>query len=257
VVEQEGPKVFCMNPECPAQFREKLKWFAGRGQMDIDGLGEKVVDQLCDAGLVHHFADLYTLKRDALLELERLGEKSADNLLAALNESKSRGLARVLAGLGIRHIGATTAKALAKHFPDAHALMHADAQQPQAVPDIGDVTARTLHEYLHSSQGHDTFERLAQVGVELSSAMYRAGEAAGDARFSGKTIVLTGTLESYTRPELTEKLEALGARVSGSVSKKTDLVIAGESAGSKLDKAARLGVAVWDEQRLLRELTGA
>lgn len=255
VVEQDGPKVYCMNPECPAQFREKLKWFAGRGQMDIDGLGEKMVDQLADADLVHHFADIYSLKREQLLELERMGEKSADNLLKGIDDSRSRGLARVLAGLGIRHIGTTTAKSLTKHFPDAHALLKASEEELVAVPDIGEITAKTLHEYLNSKQGRDTFNRLEKVRVNLKSDTYRAlAEIPADSPFAGKTIVLTGGLEHFTRPELTEKLEALGAKVTGSVSKSTDLVIAGEDAGSKLTKAQQLGIEVWDEQRLLQEL---
>ena len=255
-VEQEGPKVFCVNPECPEQFREKLKWFVGRDQMDIEGMGEKLVDQLVDAGLVHHFADLFTLvdKRDELLALERMGETSADNLVEGLKEAKGRGLARVLAGLGIRHIGVSTAKTLAKHFADADALLEASTEDLIALPDFGEITATTLHDYLHSKQGRDAFARLKKAGVDLSSPLYRKPQATSGSAFAGKTIVLTGTLESFTRPDLTEKLESLGAKVSGSVSKKTDLLIAGESAGSKLDKARELGVEVWDEKRLIAAL---
>jgi len=255
-VEQEGPKVFCVNPECPGQFREKLKWFVGRDQMDIEGMGEKLVDQLIDAGLVHHFADLFTLvdKRDGLLALERMGETSADNLIEGLKEAKGRGLARVLAGLGIRHIGTSTAKTLAKHFADADALLDASTEDLIALPDFGEITATRLHDYLHSKQGRDTFARLRKAGVDLASPLYRDREAASGSPFAGKTIVLTGTLESFARPELTERLEALGAKVSGSVSKKTDLVIAGESAGSKLDKARELGIEVWDEARVIKAL---
>lgn len=255
-VEQEGPKVFCVNPECPEQFREKLKWFVGRDQMDIEGLGEKLVDQLIDAGLVHHFADVFLLpgKRAELLALERMGEKSVDNLIEGLEAAKGRGLARVLAGLGIRHIGVSAAKTIAKHFPDAEALLDASVEQIMELPDFGEVTAPVLHDYLHSKQGRDTFVRLRKAGVDLSSPLYRKREAASGSPFAGKTIVLTGTLEHFTRPELTEKLESLGAKVSGSVSKKTDLVIAGESAGSKLDKARELGIEVWDESRLTKAL---
>jgi len=254
VVEQEGPKVFCVNPECPAQFRERLQWFAGRGQMDIDGLGEKVVDQLVDAGLLEHLADLFTLNREELLKLERFGEKSVDNLLESLEDSKSRGLARVLAGLGIRHIGTTTAKSLARHFPDASALMNASVEELEAVPDIGSVTAQTLHEYLNSTQGREALKKLEEVGVDLRSQVYQEQATTKESPLAGKTIVLTGSLESFTRPELTEKLEALGARVTGSVSKNTDLVIAGADPGSKYDKAKSLGVEIWDEGRLLKEL---
>lgn len=254
-VEQEGPKLFCVNSECPTQFREKLKWFVGRGQMDIDGLGEKLVDQLIDAGLVTHFADVFTLKRDDLLKLERMGEKSADNLLKAIEESKTRGLARVLAGLGIRHIGASAAKTIASAFPDADALLNASIDDLKALPDFGEVTAPTLHAYLQSKQGRETFERLAKVGVDLTSPLYKLRKhAASDSPFAGKTVVLTGTLERFTRPELTEMLESLGAKVAGSVSKNTDLVIAGENAGSKLAKAQQLNIEVWDEARLLKAL---
>ena len=254
-VEQEGPKVFCINPECPAQFREKLKWFVGRGQMDIEGMGEKLVDALVDAGLVEHFADIFTLKRDDLLKLQRMGEKSTDNLLKAIEESKSRGLARVLAGLGIRQIGATAAKTIARHFANAHDLLNATQEQLIELPDFGEITATILHSYLHSPQGKSAFHRLEKVGVDLSGAK-SAGKsrAAADSLFADKTIVLTGTLERYERRELTELLESMGAKVTGSVSKNTDLVIAGESAGSKLDKARELGIEVWDEARLAKAM---
>jgi DNA ligase (NAD+) len=257
VVEQEGPKLFCTNPECPAQFRERLNWFVGRGQMDIDGMGEKLVDQLVDAGLVKHFADVFLLKREQLLELERMGEKSADNLLAGIEDAKQRGLARVLAGLGIRHIGVTAAKTIAAHFPDADALLNASVEDLIELPDFGEITAPVLHAYLQSKQGRETFARLEKAGVNLRSSSYRAQakpQAAEDSAFAGKTIVLTGTLRHFKREELTERLESLGAKVTGSVSKKTDLVIAGEEAGAKLDKARELDVEVWDERRLMKSL---
>lgn len=259
-VEQDGPKLFCVNPECPAQFREKLKWFVGRDQMDIDGMGEKLVDQLVDTGKVTHFADIFGLSRDELLALERMGEKSADNLMRALADARGRGLARVLAGLGIRHVGASAAKTLARHFPDAQSLRAASREALEALPDFGEVTAADLHEYLQSPQASDTFRRLAAAGVDLSSATYRApvaeasAEAAPSGPFAGKTVVLTGTLERFERSELQEVLESRGAKVTGSVSKKTDLVIAGAKPGSKVDKARELGIETWDEARLLREL---
>ena len=256
-VEQEGPKLFCVNPECPAQFREKLQWFVGRGQMDIEGVGEKLVNQLIDAGLVKHFADVFALKREDLLKLERMGEKSADNLLAAIEESKARGLMRVLAGLGIRHIGASAAKTIARAFSNADALLEASLEHLMELHDFGEVTAPVLHDYLHSKQGRDMFKRLNDVGVDLKSPLYRAPSAAPSSPFTGKTIVLTGTLEQFTRPDLTARLETLGAKVSGSVSKKTDILIAGSEAGSKLDKARDLGIDVWDEQKLLAALESA
>ena len=253
VVEREGPKLYCVNPECPAQFREKLAWFCGRGQMEIDGLGWKLVEQLVETGLVSHFADLFTLKREQLVELERMGEKSVDNLLAALDQSRSRGLARVLAGLGIRHIGTAAARTLAQHFPDVESLLAADVQQIEALPDFGAVTASTLHAHLQSPPGRDTFARLAEVGVDLTSRT-PAPAAGGESTLAGRTIVLTGTLEHFSRPALAQRLEALGAKVTGSVSEKTDLLIAGDNPGSKLDKARALGIETWDESKLVEAL---
>jgi len=253
-IEKEGPKLYCVNPECPAQFREKLKWFVSRDQMDIDGMGEKLVDQLVDADLVHHFADVFTLTKQQLLELDRMGEKSADNLLAGIERSKTHGLHRVLAGLGIRHIGASASKTLARQFSHADDLLAASLDALIALPDFGEITATGLHMFLQSPQGRVTFERLAAVGVDLHSTLFVDHAAVSDSPFAGKVIVFTGTLEHFTRPQLTEQLEAMGAKVTGSVSKKTDLLIAGESAGSKLDKARQLGVEVWDEAKLLAEL---
>jgi DNA ligase (NAD+) len=231
--------------------------------MDIDGLGWKLVDQLVETGLVTHFAELFTLKREDLVALERMGEKSVDNVLEGLERSKSRGLARVLAGLGIRHIGATAARTLARAFADADALLAATVEHIEALPDFGQITASTLHAHLHSKPGRDTFKRLARVGVDLTSHDV-APEVTGDAPgslgslgslFMGRVIVLTGTLDHFSRQALTERLESLGAKVTGSVSKKTDLVIAGENAGSKLDKARTLGIDTWDEAKL-REILG-
>ena len=245
---------FCPNPECPAQFREKLIHFAGRGQMDINGLGEKLVDQLLDAGLVRHFADLFTLEAGPLAGLERMGEKSAANVVAGIAAARGRGLRRVLASLGIRHIGAATARSICLQFADIHALAEASAERLADVPDVGPVVADSLHAWLTSDAGRETIGRLEAVGVDLASHEFggRAGQAGSP--FAGKTIVLTGTLESFTREQLKEKLQNLGAKVTGSVSKNTDLLIAGQEAGSKLDKAGKLGIEVWDEAKLLSAL---
>jgi DNA ligase (NAD+) len=275
----------CVNPECPAQVREKLIWFAGRGQMDIEGLGEKTIDQIrAESDIpLEHFADIFALHRhrDALLGLERMAEKKVDNLLAGIEEAKGRGMAAVLSGLGIRHVGSTTARMLARVFKDVDALRAAKVWElmPTAVntlsskkrkemfgfegpvertyeTGLGITTAPVVHEFLHSTQADAIFAGLAKAGVDLSSHDYTAPgkKTKGASAFEGKTVVLTGSLEHYERKELTELLEKLGARVTGSVSKNTDLVIAGESAGSKLDKAEELGVEVWDEKRLLRAL---
>jgi DNA ligase (NAD+) len=276
---------FCINPECPAQIREKLIWFAGRRQMDIEGLGEKTVDQIRATIDTDHpiplnsFADIFALKdhREALLALDRMGEKKVDNLLAGIDDAKSRGLARLLAGMGIRHVGDSTAKLLARVFPNIDAIRDADVRmlmpkalgkadaaelglpsEPADRPEtgLGKETAPVVHAYLNSKPARKTFAELQAAGVDLASHEYRAPgkKFTSVTPFTGKTIVITGTLESYDRPALTELLESMGAKVSGSVSKKTDIVIAGASAGSKLDKAHELGVTVWDEPRLLKEL---
>lgn len=252
-VEQEGPKLFCVNSACSAQFREKLKWFVGRDQMDVAGLGEKVVDQLVDAGLVKHFADLFRLRREDLLALDRFGERSVDNLLQGLESAKGRGMARVLAGLGLRHIGTSAARALAIAFGNVDALLKASVDDLLAVPDFGEITAHSLHDALQTPELGDTFKRLADAGVLLASTE-RLMAPPADSPFTGRTVVITGTFNSFDRDALTERLQMLGAKVSGSVSRKTHLVVAGEKAGSKLDKARELGIEVWDEPTLLANL---
>ncbi|MBL8763933.1 MAG: NAD-dependent DNA ligase LigA [Phycisphaerae bacterium] len=273
----------CINPECPAQVREKLIWFAGRRQMDIEGLGEKTVDQIRaqpDIPLAT-FADIFRLHlhRDRLVNLERMGERKIDNLLAGIEAAKSRGLARVLAGMGIRHVGDSTAKSLARFFRDLDDLLAADVRRlmpkalsredaqalgfpadPKERPEtgLGRETAPIVHQYLHSTPARKTFRELAELGVELRSHDYIPPAAPGAittaGSFAGKTVVLTGTLSSYPREDLKTLLESLGARVSGSVSSKTSLVIVGSDAGSKFDRARELGVETWDEARLLKEL---
>lgn len=242
----------CINPECPAQLREKLIWFAGRRQMDIDGLGESTIDQIMAEETIplRSFGDIYRLHehREVLLELDRMGEKKVDNLLAGIEASKGRGLARVLGSMGIRHIGDSTARAIVGVFPSIDELLEATIQELEAVEGLGTLTATSLHDYLHSDIAHETFRDLAALGVELSS---KHPKAKSDTPVSGKTIVLTGTLERFTRDEAKERLLALGADVSGSVSKNTDILIAGPKAGSKLTKAQSLGVTIWDEAKLL------
>jgi len=271
--EREGPKVFCINPECPAQIAEKLKWFVGRDQMDIEGMGEKVIDQLFAQGRLRHFSDIFTLDLSTLADLThevkqtkrgkesvqaRLGEKNAQKIIDSIAEAKSqRGLRRVLAGLGIPQIGAGAAKELARHFRAIEDLQKATVEEIDALPDFGQVTARYLHDWLHSPQGNHAIDGLRKSGVRLTSDDYRepsAAAPASDSPFAGKTIVLTGTLEKYERKQLTEILENLGAKVTGSVSKKTHLLIAGSDAGSKLDKARELAIEVWDEAKLASAL---
>lgn len=248
----------CINPECPAQVREKLIWFTGRGQMDIDGLGEKTIDQIRNESDIPlaHFADIFHLSehRDALLELDRMGEKKVDNLLEGVERARQRPLARVLGSLGVRHIGRANAKLLARRFGSLDDLLGASIEEIEAVEGFGPVRAEVVHTYLRSAAGKKTFTALRKAGVEMPNPDYRDSGAAAKTPFSGKTIVLTGALEHFERDALKEILESLGAKVTGSVSKKTDLVIVGENAGSKLDKARELGIETWDEAALLRHL---
>ena len=267
-VTQEGPKLFCANTNCPAQFLERLKWFVGRDQMAIEGLGERLIEQLVQAKIVSHFADLFRLPREVIANLEspsvtktgkismrRIGEKTVDAIIASANEARGRGLARVLASLGIRHLGTSASKTLARKYPDSDALMAATTQDLEALDDIGEITAAALARDFSDPAMRETFRRLAECGVDMKSKEYRlfsAGSAAADDSepFRGKTIVLTGTLASFDRRDLTELLEQRGAKISGSVSAKTHILIAGAEAGSKLSRAQELGVEVWDEARL-------
>lgn len=251
----------CTNPECPSQLLEHLIWFAARGQMDIEGLGEKTVHQLADAGLLQSFGDIYNLRpnRDALLALERMAEKKVDNLLDGIDASKSRGLTRVLAGLGIRHVGSSTSRLLARRFRSIDAMLEASREDIAAVEGVGDVIAASLHEFLQSEAGLHVIAELRDAGVEMadqppSAASDPADGATPPTSFTGKTIVLTGTLKGFKREDLKEQIEALGGRVASSVSGSTDLLIAGDKAGSKLTKAQSLGVEIWDEATLLEHL---
>ena len=244
---------YCPNPQCPAQVRERLKWFVARNQMDIDGLGEKLIDQLYDAGLLRSFGDIYRLKdrRAELVAQERIGEKKADNLLRGVEDSKARGLARLLAGLGIRHVGNTTAGLVARHFGDIDAVMNACAEDIESIDGVGPVIAESLHAFAQSDAGREIVDELTSFGLKTTEDRPAAPT---DTPLAGKTIVLTGSLESFSRKELQEKLENLGADVTSSVSGNTDLVIAGENPGSKYDKASELGVEIWDEEKLSSEL---
>lgn len=272
---------FCVNPQCPAQVREKLIWFAGRKQMDIDGLGEKTVDQIrAEPGIpLSSFADIFRLAthRDALLKLDRMGEKKVDNLLAGIEAAKGRGLGKLLGAMGIRHVGDSTGKSLAKMYPDLDALLA--AEEPQLRPKacnkeeasrfglptdpkerqetgLGKDTAPAVHAFLHSEQARRTFAELRELGVDLASQDYvKPGERKqATGFFAGKSVVITGTLASYEREDLAVVLTGLGAKVSGSVSSKTSILVCGEKAGSKLDKARELGVAVMEEPELLERL---
>lgn len=249
---------YCINPECPAQLRERLMHFAGRGQMDIDGLGEKAIVQLAEAGLLNSFGDVFALKnhRDEMLKLERMGEKKVDNLLASIEAVKSRGLARVLASLGIRHVGSTGSRILAQHYGTLDVLMEASEEDIRTFQidgresGIGEEIAKSLFHFLHSERGQFVFQELREAGVDLTEPQPEATE--GDSQlFAGKSLVVTGKLEQYSREEIHELIRQHGGRAASSVSKSTDYLIAGEKAGSKLAKAEKLGVEVISEGEFL------
>lgn len=245
----------CMNPKCPAQIREGLIHFVSRNAMNIDGLGEKVITQLYRTGLVQDVSDLYSLTKEQLVALERMGDKSADNLLQAIEASKLNSLEKLLFGLGIRHVGAKAAKTLAQHFETMDSLASADMEQLTTIHEIGDKMADAIVAYFELPEVSELIRKLKDAGVNMTyKGPKLAAAEASDSFFAGKTVVLTGKLYELTRNEAKERIEALGGKVSGSVSKNTDLVIAGEEAGSKLDKAVQLNVEVWDEKQLLDEL---
>lgn len=253
---EEEVALRCINPQCPAQIREGLTHFVSRNAMNIDGLGEKVIAQLYREELIKDVADLYTLQKEELLQLERMGEKSVDNLLAAINTSKNNSLERLLFGLGIRHVGAKAAKTLAMEFGTMDRLKEVTEEELTAVHEIGSKMSDAVVLYFQQPEVAELIEKLEAAGVNMSyEGPIRPAIAEGESPFAGKTIVLTGKLNQLTRNEAKERIEALGGSVTGSVSKKTDLVIAGEEAGSKLQKAEKLNIDVWDEQRLMDELT--
>lgn len=245
----------CLNPACPAQIREGLIHFVSRDAMNIDGLGERVITQLFNKKLIHTFADIYTLTKEQLLSLERFGEKSASNLIQAIEASKSNSLEKLLFGLGIRHVGAKAARTLAQHFETMDRLQQATVEELTAINEIGEKMAESIVTYFENDEVRELIRQLKEYGVNMVYKGMKPVDAAQiDSYFAGKTIVLTGKLEEMGRSEAKKKIEALGGKVAGSVSKNTDLVIAGEAAGSKLAQAEKLNIEVWDEARFLEEL---
>lgn len=254
-VERQGEEaaIRCTNPHCPALGREGLIHFVSRDAMNIDGCGPSVINALLDAGLVRDAADLYSLRKEDLLKLERMGEKSADNLLAALAESKKNELDKLLFALGIRHVGAKVARILATEFGSMEKLQQAQPEELAQIRDIGDKIAESAVTWLNVPANIDLVERLAAAGLTMTFTPPASQE---DNPFFGKTLVFTGTMPTLGRAEAKTMAQDVGAKVSGSVSKKTDYVIAGAEAGSKLEKAQQLGVTVIDEAEFLRMLKG-
>jgi DNA ligase (NAD+) len=245
VKDEGGVYIRCPNPECPAQLRERLRYFAGRNAMDIEGLGEKLIDQLVRDGCVKSYGDLYRLSVETLANLERMGQKSAVNLVEQIEKSKTRGLARVLNALSIRHVGTRGATILATQFGTMENLRAATEEALGEVHEIGPVIAKSAYQFLHSPYGEQTLDDLIALGVVME-ATERAGGAS--AKLAGKTFVVTGTLTHFKRDEIERLITQHGGRAASSVSKKTDYVIAGADAGSKLAKAQQLGVPVITEE---------
>ena len=240
----------CPNVTCPAKIRRALQHFASRGAMDIEGLGESLVDQLVEKGLVSDFADLYSLTAEGLERLERMGTKSAANVMAQLERSKTNELWRVLHGIGIRHVGERAAQVLARTFGNLDTLMAASTEELEAVSDVGPVVAASLRQFFDESRNQTLFERLRQAGLRMVEKLAEP-DAVGHHALAGKTFVLTGTLESRSRDEAMRVIEALGGKVTSSVSKKTSYVVAGENPGSKAAKAQKLGIPTLTEAELL------
>jgi len=249
-VKREAGSAFyrCTNLSCPAQLKERLLFFAQRNAMRIEGLGTALVDQLVDSGLVRSLPDLYRLIQEQLLSLDRMGKKSADNLLKQIQASKERGLSRVLAGLGIRMVGESVAELLANEFGDVDALIEASADRLSQIEGIGPERAESIYQFFHSATGRKIIEDLREQGVKLSEASRTKSKTGGGSDLSGKTFVVTGTLVNYGRQDIEDLIKQHGGKVTSSVSKNTDFVVAGDKAGSKLEKARQLGVKVLTEQ---------
>lgn len=243
--DEGGVYIRCTNPSCPAQLREKLRFFATRGAMDIEGLGDKLVDQLVASKLVTCYGDLYRLTLDKLTSLERMGEKSATKLLEGIVASKSRPLSRLLNGLSIRHIGSNGSQVLARHFGTLDAIRQATLEDLSRVSEVGEITAASVYEFLHSDYGKTTIDDLVALGLNTQEP--KSAIPTGEGIFAGKTFVVTGTLSKFSRDDVEDLIEKHGGKASSSVSKKTDYLLAGAEAGSKLAKAESLGVKILSE----------
>ncbi len=246
VRDASGVYIRCVSNQCPAQWRQRLRYFASRDCMDIEGLGEKLVNQLVDAQLVNSYADLYGLTLDKLMGLERMGKKSAENLLQGIQASKERGLSRVLNAITIRHVGQRVAMVLARRFGSAENLMKATQEELADTEEIGPIIAKSVFDFCRSEEGTQVFEQLGNAGVSLSTSQEDSVDHSGV--FANKTLVVTGTLVYYSRDEIERLITKLGGKASGSVSKNTHFLVAGEAAGSKLQKAKELGITILTEE---------
>ena len=247
--DEEGVYIRCLNPDCSGQLKERLKYFAGRGQMDIENLGTALIEQLVEAGLVKNFADLYKLKKPVLIGLDRMAEKSATNVIEAIDKSKEQPLWRFIAALGIRHIGSQSAQILAEHFVSLDVLMKATQEELADIDQIGPTMAESVFKYFRDPKNKLVIDELLVAGMKPEQPESRRSD-----KLAGKTIVVTGSLENFTRQQIDQAIRQAGAKSSSSVSKKTDFVLAGNNPGSKLNKARKLGVKVIDEKEFLELL---
>jgi len=243
----EGVFLRCVNPHCLGQLKERVRYFAGRGQMDIENLGEALIEQLVDTGLVKNFADIYKLTKEDLVELERMADKSAQNVIDSIEASKTRPLWRLVAGLGIRHIGGQTAQMLAEQFDSLDAIMKASQTELDAIEQVGEKVAESVYEFFHNNKNISVIEGLLAAGVKPE--LPKKAKAKG--KLVGKTIVVTGTLENFSRQQAEQAIRDAGGKAASSVSKNIDFVLAGEEPGSKLDKAQKLGVKVIGEKEFM------
>jgi DNA ligase (NAD+) len=243
-----------VNLECPEQRVQRIVYFAGRGAMDIEGLGEERVRQFVDAGLLADTGDIYSLTVEALVPLERIGQKSAENLVASIEASKSRGLARVVVGLGIRHLGPTAAQAVARALGNLERVERASVDELTAVDGVGSVIAESVAQFFAVDGNREVVAKLRRAGVDLTAPTSPAPVSEGEATLADRSLVITGGLERFTRDEAQAAIEARGGKVTSSVSKKTSWVVVGESPGSKLAKAESLGVATLDEDGFVQLL---
>jgi DNA ligase (NAD+) len=245
--DEGGVYIRCLNPSCPAQLKERLRFFASRRAMDIEGLGPALIDQLVDQGIVKSLPDLYDLAAPQIAELERMGEKSAQNIIESISASKDRGLTRILTALGIRHVGEHMARLLAKDFGDIHSLMDAAEERLAQIPGVGSIVAESVYRFFHSKAGMQTISNLESRGVKLAEQT-DTYESSDKAPLEGKNFVITGIMERFSRAQMEELIRSLGGRISSTVSKRTDYVVAGSNPGSKLDKAKELLVAILSEE---------
>ncbi|WP_158734638.1 NAD-dependent DNA ligase LigA [Alteribacillus sp. YIM 98480] len=251
---EEEVALRCINPQCPAQMQEALIHFVSRDAMNIDGLGEKVIQQLFSHNLVAGIADLYKLEKEELLKLERMGEKSVQNLLNAIEASKENSLEKLIFGLGIRFVGSKAARTLAEHFETMERLQMASSDDLLAIYEVGEKMADSIVSYFEKPEAQALINELKELGINMTYKGPKKAVTAVDSIFYGKTVVLTGSLENVTRKEAKQKIESFGGKVTGSVSKNTDLLIAGEDAGSKLTKAQEIGIEIWGEDQFLEEV---